>query len=1042
MATRDIYLKIETIPGYCPVRPEDHSPPPREYGRDCMRNPGHEDTTIPAAEINARTLTALVYREYLDPGYVVPKPDKLVAADVNEPVFDHRVPGTVIYCRPGDRLRIHVLNWDTHPHSFHLHGLSFGIDSDGSWPFGVQTTDGRRSDEICPGQSWTYVFDVTDDMVGAWPFHEHHRHINESVNRGLFGGIVVLPKRKVALDPPDPARLPAQLERLIERLCRHPRCLPAFGPRHGTALHHRAAGHHGAAGPRAAAGAGPLPAHPGHGGGGGAESPEPLAHLAVTERDVAMIVEGLREWAQLERFQPIPLPPRVLHVPIFIHNMTGAGGTPAFDSPDLAPGMTFDATLGAEGVFPYRCRFHANMEGTVNVVAGGPALAVVTIRDSPAMLFDPPSVTIGPGGTVHWQNAGAMTHSATENAGGMATPCLNGRAFTGNTPTVLAWTGQTIRWYVFNLDLGMMWHNFHLHGQRWDFAGEPVDVRTIGPAESFAFETKAPPVLLLPPEIAATQPPGKRPKGAKRYTVRGDFIFHCHVEMHMMQGLVGIVRSRQVLWLTAAQADQLRAERGLPLETGDNDCPEVDLDHCEQVGCGHWEEVPGDPEVVMMHANLLPGTDKVLYWGYTRADQTRLWDAAGGYSAPANQPADVAPTPGDVNASDLWSSEHAFLDTPQGTLLAHGGFAAEQSYLFDPAALSWSRTGATAQDRFYSTTLTLADGRVLTLIGGLVTPSLSIEVYDPAAGTWAAPIALPPGFLYRYYPWTFLLPGGDLFIAGPTGVTRRFDWAAPVDDPLRTWNTIVGNRSTGGEKGTAVLLPLRPPGYEPRVLIAGGNTPGAEQTAEMIDLSAPAPAWSSLLNLNFPRPEQFTAVLLPDGQVLVAGGVFTEPDGGPAEIFDPSDPGAGWLLCASMQHKRGYHSSNILLRDGSVLMGGDPRVAGVPTPHERYYPWYFSRPRPAVTAAPAAVAYGSTFTVDTPQAASVVEVVLLKPGSVTHGFNMGQRFVGCAVTGAAATSIQVEAPPDGTVAPPGHYLLFVVDASRIPSEGRWVRVGP
>lgn len=1039
MAVRDVYLKIETIPGYSPVRPEDHSPPPRFYGRDCMRSPGHDDGTIPDAEINARTLTALIYREYLDPGYVVPKPDKLVVADLNEPVFDHRVPGTVIYCYPGDRVRIHVLNWDTHPHSLHMHGLAFGIDSDGSWPFGTQTGDGRRSDEICPGQSWTYIFDVTDEMVGAWPFHDHHRHINESVNRGLFGGLVVLPKKKIVIEPPDLVKLPRDLELLVEKLCRHPLCLPGFGPRHGPGAHeggsHRHFGVHGGAGPQTLHGGG-------HGGGGGEHVEKPL-HRAVTERELAMILEGLHEYAQLDYVHPIPPFERVLHVPIFFHMMQGTGGMPAFDSPDLVPGGTFEAMLGAEGVFGYRCRFHPNMQGTVNVVPGGAELATVTIRDSPDMIFDPPAVTVRPGGTVRWENVGAMTHSATENGGGMATWCLNGRAFVGNSPTILAWAGQKIRWYVFNLDLGMMWHNFHLHGQRWDFAGEPVDVRSIGPAESFTVETTAPPALLLPPEIAATQPSAKRPYGAKRYIVYGDFIFHCHVEMHMMQGLVGLVRSRQTLWLTDEQAEQLRAERGLPLYDGGNDCPEVDEQRCHEVGCGHWEEVPGDPEVAMMHANVLPGTDKVLYWGYTRADQTRLWEAGtGAYSAPANQPADVAPTPGDIAASNLWSAEHAFLDTPQGTLLAHGGFASEQAYLFDPATLAWSRTGPTAQDRFYSTTLTLEDGRVLTLIGGLTTPSLSIEVYDPAAGTWASPIPLPPGFLYRYYPWTYLLPGGDLFIAGPTGVTRRFAWAAPVDDPLRTWNTIAGNRSTGGEKGTSVLLPLRPPGYEPRVLIAGGNLPAAQQTAEIIDLSAPTPAWSSLPNLNLPRPEQFTAVLLPDGQVLVAGGVFTEPDGGPAEIFDPSDPAAGWMLCASMQHKRGYHSSNILLPDGSVLMGGDPPAGGGPTPHERYFPWYFSRPRPAIAAAPATVAYGATFAVDTPQAASIAEAVLLKPGSVTHGFNMGQRFVGCAIVGSGASSVQVEAPPDGTVAPPGWYLLFLVDASRVPSVGRWVRVRP
>src|SRR5262249_40196926 len=163
---------------------------------------------------------ALIYREYLDPAYLVPKPDKLVLADVNEPVYTHRVPGTVIYTRPGERLHIHVLNADTMPHSFHLHGLRYGIDSDGSWPFGTQSSDGRRSDEICPGQSWTYRFEVTGEMVGAWPFHDHSRHLGESVNLGLFGGIVVL-----APDDEHPHRfeLPPLVQEFADRCCReHP----------------------------------------------------------------------------------------------------------------------------------------------------------------------------------------------------------------------------------------------------------------------------------------------------------------------------------------------------------------------------------------------------------------------------------------------------------------------------------------------------------------------------------------------------------------------------------------------------------------------------------------------------------------------------------------------------------------------------------------------------------------------------------------------------------------------------------------------------
>ena len=57
-----------------------------------------------------------------------------------------------------------------------------------------------------------------------------------------------------------------------------------------------------------------------------------------------------------------------------------------------------------------------------------------------------------------------------------------------------------------------------------------------------------------------------------------------------------------------------------------------------------------------------------------------------------------------------------------------------------------------------------------------------------------------------------------------------------------------------------------------------------------------------------------------------------------------------------------------------------------------------------------------------------------------HGFNMGQRAIECVITGAAAASVNTEAPPNANIAPPGYYLLFILDGNRVPSEGRWIRL--
>ncbi|HEX5719885.1 MAG TPA: galactose oxidase early set domain-containing protein, partial [Thermoanaerobaculia bacterium] len=415
------------------------------------------------------------------------------------------------------------------------------------------------------------------------------------------------------------------------------------------------------------------------------------------------------------------------------------------------------------------------------------------------------------------------------------------------------------------------------------------------------------------------------------------------------------------------------------------------------------------------------------------------WDystPAGTYMLPANQPADDPVL--DVNSSDMWSAEHTVLDTADGTILIHGGFSPNKSFNFDPPSLLWTRVGDTAQDRFYSTTLTLGDGRAATLYGSA---SKSIEIYTHGAG-WAAPIAMPASMdPHEYYSWTSLLPDGRLFIAGPHEPTHRFDLAAPA--AAESFTRIHGNRSSGGEKGTSVLLIMRPPDYKPIVYVMGGDSPTTEKTAEMIDLSAGAPAWVDLPELRFARPEQFTATLLPDGRVFIAGGRSGGADGGACEIFDPRNPGAGWVIGPAMKYVRTYHSSFLLLADGSILGGGDPMVAGVPTPHERFFPDYFDMLRPVISGTSTdTLNYAGTFTINTPNAADVSEVVLLRAGAVTHGYNMSQRGIELVITGVGAGTLDIETPPQANLAPPGWYLLFLLNSSRVPSIGRWVRLTP
>lgn len=1012
---RHIYLKIERIENYSPVRPQDKVVPPVQYGRDCMRNHGHENGLIPQAEIDARSLPAVVYREYLDSGYLVPKPDKLIAADINEPSYMHRVPGTVIYTRPCQRLKIHVWNTDDVSHSLHVHGLRYGIDSDGSWPFGTEAAHhGGRSDAICPGQTWIYTFDVPDNALGAWPFHDHTHHMDSKIDQGLLGGIVVLgpcdrPPRRFSF----PWRLLRDIYLDVERLERQPVFLEKQVPEKLDLDEETAV---------------PLAPH---------------IHARrlkdATRQQLHQHLDFLEEFALKE----LALPRRVVntdHVPVFFHVMSNPDAKPVFDTDDIEElGGEAEIVFDTAGDFEYFCRHHPEMTGVVHVVPGGPAPVSVTIVGGPPMAFSPAEITVGVGGTVKWVNNSDFHHTVTSKQGAaMATHCINGRGFTGNTPTIVGRSGQRIRWYVFNLDTSPTWHNFHPHAMRWKFGGEYLDIRSMGPAESFVVETEIPPVLLLTKEEEKAQDPAHRPPGATLRRLKGDFMFHCHVHHHMMNGMIGLVRARQSFWLTDEMAHEISHRTGLPLDDGSNACPDVDPHPCHGHGTGRWEEVAGAPEKAFMHSVLLPNTQRVLYWGYTGADQSRVWDyatPAGSYMLPANQPADD-PVLG-VGDSNMWSAEHTILDTAAGTVLIHGGFSPNKSFNFDPASLIWTRVADTAQDRFYSTTLTLGDGRAATLYGSA---SKSIEIYTHGVG-WAAPIAMPASMNHhQYYPWTYLLPDGRLFIAGPHDPTHRFDLASPA--AAESFATIHGNRSTVGEKGTSVLLMMRPPDYKPIVYIMGGNPAAAQKTAEMIDLADAAPAWTALPDMNLARAEQLTATLLPDGRVFIAGGITGGADGGLCEIFDPRNPGAGWVAGPPMKYVRTYHSSFILLADGSILGGGDPQVMGAPTPHERFFPDYFDMLRPVISAAPATINYGGSFTINTPNAADVTEVVLLRSGAVTHGFNMSQRGIELVIAGLGAGTVDVETPPAANLAPPGWYLLFILNSSRVPSIGRWVRVTP
>jgi hypothetical protein len=160
-----------------------------------------------------------------------------------------------------------------------------------------------------------------------------------------------------------------------------------------------------------------------------------------------------------------------------------------------------------------------------------------------------------------------------------------------------------------------------------------------------------------------------------------------------------------------------------------------------------------------------------------------------------------------------------------------------------------------------------------------------------------------------------------------------------------------------------------------------------------------------------------------------------------AEAWDPAT--GQWTEWAGNTVSRLYHSTTLLLPDGRLLHSGSGDGGGLPreTSAELFSPPYlYHGPRPAIASTPGEIDYGSRFAVATPDAGVVTRVTLVRLGSVTHAFDQNQRFVELAF-GRADGGLAVTAPAGGALAPPGHYMLFLLNADGVPSLARIIRLG-
>jgi len=277
------------------------------------------------------------------------------------------------------------------------------------------------------------------------------------------------------------------------------------------------------------------------------------------------------------------------------------------------------------------------------------------------------------------------------------------------------------------------------------------------------------------------------------------------------------------------------------------------------------------------------------------------------------------------------------------------------------------------------------------------------------------------------YPWMHVAPDGRVFMTGPNRTTRYLD-----TNGTGAWTT-VGDRVFGSRSyGSSVMY------YPGNVLVFGGGDPPTN-TAEVIDLWAATPRWRSVGSMRHNR-RQLNATILPNGYVLVTGGTsgpgFNNPNTPvfQAEWWDPWTE--TWAPLASNTRHRRYHSTSLLLPDGRVLSAGSDGESNM----EIFSPPYlFWGSRPTVTSAPTQVTYQEEFFVGTPSAADIAYVTFIRIGSVTHAFNFDQR-IDYPYFYADTGGLRITAPWGGTMAAPGHYMLFLIGWNGVPSVGRIINL--
>jgi hypothetical protein len=285
-------------------------------------------------------------------------------------------------------------------------------------------------------------------------------------------------------------------------------------------------------------------------------------------------------------------------------------------------------------------------------------------------------------------------------------------------------------------------------------------------------------------------------------------------------------------------------------------------------------------------------------------------------------------------------TDHTATLLPNGMVLiaggsgdfANGGASAE---LYDPSTGIFTATGSMAAARSEHTATLLPSGKVL-LAGGLYASTgayvASAELYDPSSGSFTAAGSMT---VTRTSHTATMLPNGQVLITGGASTSGQFLASAELYDPSAGKFTAIASMTVPRSNHTATMLP------NGLVLIAGGRgNRSFGQTAELYDPGV----GTFTVTVNMVEEKSYhTATVLPNGKVLIAGGDYFVGGLGAAasgttaaaELYDPE---AGtFAATGSIAVSRAFHTAT-MLPNGKVLIAGGMNLTNVFASAELYDP--------------------------------------------------------------------------------------------------------